>query len=77
MRRLLILPICIGGILLVMGVLPFIFAYPFSNGGENSGPSNVLEFILMISYENQVSSLLIGVVITFLPLLLIRKRKNP
>lgn len=46
-------------ILMFLGILPFIFTYPFSEG-PNSGPSNLWELILMISYEGKEWYLMTG-----------------
>lgn len=48
----------------VIAILPFFFAYPYSDG-PNSGPSNLWELILMISYEGQKWYLLAGIAFLF------------
>ncbi|MGE7839580.1 hypothetical protein ACQKNX_02195 [Lysinibacillus sp. NPDC093712] len=45
-----------------LGLFPFIFAYPFSDS-PNSGPSNLWELILMISYEGKGWYLILGIVL--------------
>ena len=44
------------------GLFPFLFAYPFSDS-PNSGPSNLWELILMISYAGKVWYLIFGIVL--------------
>jgi hypothetical protein len=56
----------LGAISIVVGILSFIFAYPYSDGpNPNSGPSNGWELILMLSYEGQTWYLLIGIALSF------------
>jgi hypothetical protein len=51
----------LGIIATFIGILPFIFAYPYCNGCANSGPSSFWELILMLSYDGKVWYLLIGI----------------
>ncbi|MBD8038815.1 hypothetical protein H9635_18890 [Solibacillus sp. A46] len=64
-----------GIIFTFIGVLPFIFSYPFSNG-PHSGPSNAWELILMISYDGKGWYLIIGIALLLVPNFLVFKRKN-
>ncbi|CAH1232450.1 hypothetical protein PAECIP111891_07007 [Paenibacillus allorhizoplanae] len=63
----------IGTALIVIGTLPSVFAYPYSDG-PNSGPSNTGELALMISYEGWKWFLIIGLVLSVFSLLKIRKQ---
>lgn len=69
-----ILPI-LGVILSVFGILPFIFNYPHSDSPD-SGPSNLWELILMISYDGKGWYLFVGIALLVLSFFLIfRLRK--
>lgn len=50
----------LGVILTLLGILPFILKYPFNNS-PNSGPANIWELILMISYDVKGWYLMIGI----------------
>jgi hypothetical protein len=58
----------IGAALIVLGAIPSIFAYPYSDG-PNSGPSNTWELTLMIAYEGWIWFLIIGLVLSVFSLL--------
>jgi hypothetical protein len=62
MKKITICILIVGVILTIMGILPFLFAYPYCNFCPNSGPSNGWELILMLSYEGQKWYLLVGIV---------------
>lgn len=69
-----ILPI-LGVILSVFGILTFIFNYPHSDSPD-SGPSNLWELILMISYDGKGWYLFVGIALLVLSFFLIfRLRK--
>ncbi|MCR2820477.1 hypothetical protein [Lederbergia panacisoli] len=71
MKKLSIPLLVLGAFITIIGVLPYIFSYPYSDG-PNSGPSNNWELILIISYEKQFWCLLIGIALllfSFFPLL--------
>lgn len=69
-----ILPI-LGTILSIFGILPFIFNYPHSDSPD-SGPSNLWELILMISYDGKGLHLFVGIALLVLSFFLIfRQRK--
>jgi hypothetical protein len=55
-----VLSMILGIILTFLGILPFIFKYPFSDG-PNSGPANIWELILMISYGGKGWYFIIGI----------------
>ena len=61
MRIIATLLLVLGIIVTFIGILPFIFTYPYCNGCANSGPSNFWELILMLSYGGKVWYLLIGI----------------
>ncbi|MGO4495682.1 hypothetical protein AB4114_07210 [Paenibacillus sp. 2RAB27] len=63
----------IGTALIVMGALPSVFAFPYSDG-PNSGPSNTWELALMISYDGWIWFLVIGLVLSVFSLLKIRRQ---
>jgi hypothetical protein len=65
MKKIPILLLILGATSIVIGILPFVFAYPYSEG-PNSGPSNGWELILMLSYEEQLWYLLIGITLSFI-----------
>lgn len=66
-----ILPIS-GLIITVFGLLPFIFAFPFSNSSD-SGPSNLWQLILMISYEGKGWYLILGIALLSISLIKLKK----
>ncbi|CAN7742569.1 hypothetical protein [Paenibacillus sp. LjRoot56] len=63
----------IGMALILIGVLPSVSAYPYSDG-PNSGPSNTWELALMISYEGWIWFLIIGLALLIFSLLKIRRQ---
>ncbi|MFJ7646861.1 hypothetical protein ACIQ1H_04885 [Lysinibacillus sp. NPDC097279] len=73
MKKLAMLFLISGLIVTLFGFTPFLFYYPFSDS-PNSGPSNLWELILMISYEGKVWYLIFGIVL--LSASLITKRKT-
>jgi len=75
MKILYVLSLFLGVILTFLGVLPFVFSYPFSNG-PNSGPSSLWELMLMISYDGKGWYLIIGIALLLLPLFLVFKGKT-
>jgi hypothetical protein len=62
----------IGLALIVSAAIPSVFTYPYSDG-PNSGPSNPWELFLMISYEGWLWFLIIGLVLTVISLLKLRR----
>lgn len=68
------LSLLLGVILTFLGVLPFVFSYPFSNG-PNSGPSSLWELILMVSYDGKSWYLIIGIALLLLPLFFVLKER--
>lgn len=76
MKKISILLLFLGTIVTFIGVLPFIFAYPYCNGCVNSGPSNFWELTLMLSYQGQGWYMTIGIVILLLATLPLFKRKR-
>lgn len=75
MKVLSIISLILGTIVTIIGVLPFIFKYPFSNS-PNSGPSNLWELILMISYEGKEWYLIGGITLLLISFFLtFRQRK--
>jgi len=76
MKMLSVISLSLGTIITIIGILPFIFAYPYCNGCTNSGPSNLWELILMISYEGKGWYLIVGLILWLLSFFLIfRQRK--
>ena len=64
-----------GTVVAIIGILPYLFNYPYSNSPD-SGPSNLWELILMISYDGKGSYLIVGIALLFLSFsLLFRQRK--
>lgn len=75
MKVLSVISLSIGAIVTLIGILPIIFYYPFSNS-PNSGPANLWELILMISYEGKGWYLIVGITLLLLSFFLIfRQRK--
>lgn len=64
-----------GAIGTIIGILPFIFAYPFSDG-PNSSPSNKWELILMISYEGKGSYLILGIALLLISIFSLFKQRK-
>jgi LPXTG-motif cell wall-anchored protein len=76
MKTFSVLLLILGAIVTIIGILPFMFAYPYSDG-PNSGPSNVWELILIISYEGWGWYLIIGIVLLlFSSFSLFKQRKR-
>ena len=50
----------LGAIFTIVGILPFVFNYPYSDS-PNSGPSNLWELIIMISYDGKGWYLFVGI----------------
>jgi len=76
MKVLSVISLSLGTIVTIIGIFPFIFAYPYCIGCANSGPSNLWELILMISYEGKGWYLIVGIILLLLSFFLIfRQRK--
>jgi hypothetical protein len=69
MRNISLFLFLIGIVLTVFGIIPFVFAFPYSDI-PYSGPSNFWELVVMISYDSKGWSLLIGIVISLFSLFL-------
>lgn len=65
----------LGTIVTIIGILPFIFNYPFNNS-PNSGYSNYWELILIISYEEKGWFLIVGITLLLLSFFLIFRQKK-
>jgi len=65
----------IGALFTVLGMLPLIYSYPYSDG-PNSGPSNNWELILMISYEGWGWYLSIGIILFLLSMFLFTRHRK-
>ncbi|WP_232697426.1 LPXTG cell wall anchor domain-containing protein [Brevibacillus daliensis] len=76
MKKTSMLSLFLGIIVTFIGILPFIFAYPYCNGCANSGPSNFWELTLMLSYEGQGWYMITGIVLLLLAMLSLFKRKR-
>lgn len=76
MELTIVILLIVGGGLTLIGVLPLIFNYPFNDLTPNSGPDNLWELILIISYEGKPLYLIVGVGILLILLLLIFKNKK-
>lgn len=61
MNRLAFVFVVIGLFVVCLGVLPFIFAYPYCVDCDYSGPGNFWQLILMVAYEGQIWYLAIGI----------------
>jgi hypothetical protein len=70
-----LLLLILGAIGTIIGILPFIFDYPYSDG-SNSGPSNMWELILMVSYEGKVLYLILGIALLLLSSFTLFKRRQ-
>ena len=62
MKKTSILTLVLGGSITLIGIVPFVFIYPYSNG-PNSGPTNGWELLLMISYDVKLLSLIVGMLL--------------
>lgn len=76
MKRISVFLLILGLLAMFIGILPFIFAYPYSDG-PNSGPLNVWELIIMTSYDGWGWYLVIGIVLFILSIffLFLRQKK--
>ncbi len=63
----------IGMALIIYGAIPSVFAYPYSDD-SNSGPSNIWQLTLMISYEGWIWFLIIGLVLSVFSVLKLRRK---
>ncbi|MFD2444766.1 hypothetical protein ACFSO7_12400 [Bacillus sp. CGMCC 1.16607] len=70
-----VLSMILGVVLTFLGTLPFIFKYPHTDS-PNSGPANIWELILMISYDGRGWYLIIGIGLLILTVSLIFKQRN-
>ncbi|MFD0711702.1 hypothetical protein [Paenibacillus sp. GCM10027626] len=75
MKVISVLLLILGTIGVIVGILPFIFDYPYSDG-PNSGPSNMWELILMVSYEGKGWYLILGLALVLLSMFLLFKPKQ-
>ncbi|QLG41233.1 MULTISPECIES: hypothetical protein [Paenibacillus] len=66
------LSLTIGIVFIALGVIPAIFAYPYSDE-PNSGPASFWELILIISYEQWILFLIVGLILSLFPALKLRK----
>lgn len=66
------LSLIIGIVFIAFGVLPAIFAYPYSDE-PNSGPASFWELILIISYEQWILFLIVGLILSLFPAIKLRK----
>ncbi|KOY17408.1 hypothetical protein AMS66_06410 [Paenibacillus xylanivorans] len=71
-RTVYFLSLIIGIVFIALGVLPAIFAYPFSDE-PNSGPASFWELILIISYEQWILFLIVGLILSLFNVLQLRK----
>ncbi len=73
MRRVLyFLSLIIGIVFISLGIIPAIFAYPYRDG-PNSGPADLWELIRIISYEQWIFFLIVGLILSLFPALKLRK----
>lgn len=72
MKKFSILLLISGLFVTFIGLFPFIFTFPLSDG-PNSGPSNLWQLILIISFEGKEWYLFFGIVL--LSLSFINQRK--
>lgn len=70
-----LLLLILGAIGAIIGILPFIFDYPYSDG-PNSGPSNMWQLILMVSYEGNGWYLILGLTLVLLSMFTLFKPKQ-
>ncbi|SEK25373.1 hypothetical protein SAMN05518856_101270 [Paenibacillus sp. OK003] len=66
------LSLIIGIVFIALGVLPVIFDHPY-NDEPNSGPASFWEMILIISYEQWILFLIVGLILSLFPALKLRK----
>ena len=76
MKVLSVISLTLGTIVSIVGLLPFIFAYPYCNECTNSGPSNLWELIIMNSYTEKGWYLFVGIALLFLSFLLTFRQRN-
>lgn len=62
----------LGAALIVFGALPSVFPFPYSHGA-NSGPRNIQELSLMLSYDYWMWFLIVGIVVTLLSIIKLRR----
>lgn len=67
-----LLSLNIGIVFIALGVLPVIFDHPY-NDEPNSGPASFWELILIISYEQWILFLIVGLILSLFPALKLRK----
>jgi hypothetical protein len=75
MKKISVLLLILGAIVTIIGILPFTFAFPYSDG-PNSGPSNVWELILMISCEGKGWYLILGIALLLLSMFSLFKQRK-
>ncbi|GLI08495.1 hypothetical protein YDYSG_45260 [Paenibacillus tyrfis] len=76
MKKLSVVLLLFGTIVMFIGILPFIFTYPYCHGCVNSGPSTWRELVLVLSYEGKGRYLAVGIALLLLSIpLLIQQRK--
>ncbi|WP_440118963.1 hypothetical protein [Paenibacillus sp. QZ-Y1] len=66
------LSLIIGIVFIALGVIPAIFAYPYSDE-PNSGPASLWELIIIFSYEQWVLFLIVGLILSLFLVLKLRK----
>ncbi|OAX49413.1 hypothetical protein gpAD87_14595 [Paenibacillus sp. AD87] len=71
-RAVYFLSLIIGIVFIALGVLPVIFDHPY-NDEPNSGPASFWELILIISYEQWILFLIVGLILSLFPALKLRK----
>ncbi|WP_228469278.1 hypothetical protein [Paenibacillus sp. JNUCC31] len=62
----------IGIVFIALGVVPAIVDYPYSDE-PNSGPASFWELILILSYEQWVLFLVVGLILSLFLVLKVRK----
>lgn len=72
MKKLSMLLLISGLLVTFLGLRPFVFAFPFSDS-PYSGPSNLWQLILMISYEGKGWYLILGIALLSTSLITQRK----
>lgn len=71
-RAVYFLSLIIGIMFIAFGALPAIFGYPYSDE-PNSGPASFWELILIISYEQWILFLIVGLILSLFNVLQLRK----
>jgi hypothetical protein len=74
-RALYFLSLIIGIVFVALGVLPAIFAYPYSDE-PNSGPVSFWELILIASYEQWALFLIVGLILSLFNVLQLRRHEG-